>query len=208
MLIILQNCLVTDRSIMAEGVILEFPVRRTLTTVVCGGAPKWKRMLLSNVTRCIGLRAVNFNEKPSGAAPDIIPLESSGAHARKRITRKNSLENLQRRVTRLCAPRGAGLPRAGNVKGFQCFRTSATMTTAETPRLARCCSSASFAPSLPPPRGEYMVGSGRMNASGRIHRPRARRVALREYSMNYNERGIIRNLLHGITQILRRRHWR
>jgi len=129
-------------------------------------------MLLSNVTRCFGLRAVNFNEKPSGAALDIIPLESSGAHARKRITRKNSLENLQRRVTRLCAPRGAGLPRAGNVKGFQCFRTSAMMTTAETPRLARCCSSASFAPA----RGEYMVGSGRMNASGRIPRiPRIHR---------------------------------
>jgi len=135
--------------------------------------------LLSNVTRCIGLRAVNFNEKPSGAAPDIIPLESSGAHARKRITRKNSLENLQRRVTRLCAPRGAGLPRAGNVKGFQCFRTSATMTTAETPRLARCCSSASFAPSLPlppppPPAARGIHGREWANERERPYTPSAR----------------------------------
>lgn len=36
-------------------------------------------MLLTVALRvCIGFRVANFNEKPSGAAPDIIPLESNG----------------------------------------------------------------------------------------------------------------------------------
>lgn len=100
---------------------------------------------------CIGFRVANFNEKPSGAAPDIIPLESNGGRVHE--STNNSKARIPWKIYSGalpgCAPREAlDLPRAQNVKGFQCFRASATMTTAETPRFARCCFSASFAPSL------------------------------------------------------------
>lgn len=63
-------------------------------------------MLLLNATRCIGLRVVQRILMSSLRGPRRHHSRlKADARARKRITRENSLENLQRRVT--AAPREA-----------------------------------------------------------------------------------------------------